>query len=116
MEYSGPSVVLHFKIGNVSCSGCTNNIEKKVSEEYGEQGLMKVSANSITKKMAVEITYEAKGSIQPEKIEELLREMGKEWEFLEEEVKGSPRTGNRNSFKKILRGENGKLSTGLGQW
>lgn len=66
-----------FHIGGINCSGCTSNIEKKVTERFGDGGLLEVVATLLTNKLCVLIKQDAQGFITPEAIEELVRDMGK---------------------------------------
>lgn len=91
---------MHFQIGNISCTNCTNNIEKKIKENFGFLGLIDVTANFMLKKLIVKISLASKNAILPENIVEAITEMGKECEFeYSETVQG--KTDRKTSFKKI---------------
>jgi copper chaperone CopZ len=77
LHYRGGIIEMTFQIGGINCSGCTTNIEKKVTERYGESGLLEVVATFLTNKLCVVIKQEAQRFITPEAIEELVRDMGK---------------------------------------
>lgn len=105
-----------FQIGGINCSGCTTNIEKKVTERYGESGLLEVVATFLTNKLCVLIKQEAQSYITPEAIEELVRDMGKTCDFQETKPVGGKKHVPRSSFKKIISGEHCKFGLFYYEW
>lgn len=51
---------MDFVIGNISCSGWTTNIEKKIANEYEGKGLIEVIATLLTNKLWVKIHTDGK--------------------------------------------------------
>lgn len=100
--------IMHFQIGNVTCTGCTGNIEKKITEKYEDSGLVEVTATLMTYKLTVKIKSEAAGYITPEAIESLIREMGKECNFLNSE-NVDPFLRKQTSSKRRILDENGEF-------
>ena len=89
-------------IGNINCSGWTNNIEKKIKEAYDSQGLISVTATLLTLKLEVKIKYSAKDKITYLNIKNLVESLGKTWELEStQEVKGSE-IEFRKSIKKYF--------------
>ena len=98
-----------FMIGNINCSGCTNNIEKNIREAYDNEGLISVVATLLTHKLEVKVLYGAKDHITHLKIKHLVESLGKTCEFESvEEVKGSE-FEIRKSTKKYFSSNLGKF-------
>lgn len=104
---------MHFIIGKISCTNCTNNIENKLKEAFTSLGLIEANANFMLKKLTVKIKNEAKNEILPENIVEILTEMGKECKFEYSEDLQEHHQSPRNSFKKIYSDNGSKLSSSL---
>jgi copper chaperone CopZ len=98
---------MNFRIGKVTCSGCTNNIEKNIKQAFADGGLLDVTATVLTNRMSVRVAQYARGYITPEAIEGIVVGIGKECEFLDIKDINHSGSQNKRSFKKILKSDEG---------